>query len=139
MMLPIEKTSSTALPAATDIFSAAVDMTVLRSYDEIQIAGEPDLIVELIDLYLEDVPRRMALMRKSLADRSWLLLKRDAHNLRGSSGNLGALEMARICQEIEGVEAGNRFPGMEALLSRLEQELERVVFSFRAERRRRSP
>lgn len=137
-MLPIEKISSAALPAgAPDVFSAAVDMTVLRSYDEIQIAGEPDLIVELIDLYLEDVPRRMAVMRRSLADRSWLILKREAHSLRGSSGNLGALDMARICQEIEGVEAGARFPRTEALLSRLESELERVLFILRAERRRR--
>jgi HPt (histidine-containing phosphotransfer) domain-containing protein len=138
MIMPIEKISSAALPAgAPDVFSAAVDMTVLRSYEEIQIAGEPDLIVELIDLYLEDAPRRMAVMRKSLADSNWTLLKREAHSLRGSSGNVGALAMARICQEIEGAESAGMFRGIEALLSRLEQELERVLYIFRAERRKR--
>ena len=63
-------------------------------------------------------------------------MKREAHSLRGSSGNLGALQMALICDEIEGLESGDPFP-IEALLGCLEQELERVLHIFLAERQRR--
>jgi HPt (histidine-containing phosphotransfer) domain-containing protein len=122
---------------APEAFSTAVDLTVLASYDEIQLDGEPDLIVELIDLYRDDAPRRVGVMRKALAQRNWFSLKREAHSLRGSSGNLGANQMALLCGEIEAMESGNLFPSVEALLSRLEQELERVLRIFFAERLRR--
>jgi HPt (histidine-containing phosphotransfer) domain-containing protein len=137
-MLPIEKVNFDAIHAgAPEIFSAAVDLAVLASYEKIQLDGEPDLIVELIDLYLEDAPRRLAVMQESLAKRNWLSVKWEAHSLRGSSGNLGALQMARICDEIEGIESGDLFPSIAALLNCLELELERVLHIFLAERQRR--
>jgi HPt (histidine-containing phosphotransfer) domain-containing protein len=137
-MLPIEKVNFDAIHAgATEIFRASVDLAMLASYEKIQLEGEPDLIVELIDLYLEDAPRRVGVMRDSLAKRNWLSVKREAHSLRGSSGNLGALQMAQICDEIEGIESGNLFSSIAALLSCLELELERVLHIFLAERQRR--
>lgn len=137
-MLPIEKVNLDAIHAgAPEIARAFVDLAMLASYEEIQLDGEPDLIVELIDLYLEDAPRRVAVMQESLAKRDWLSVKREAHNLRGSSGNLGALQMARICDEIEGIESGNLFASTAALLNCLGLELERVVHIFLAERQRR--
>ena len=137
-MLPIEKVNLDAIHAgAPEIARAPVDLAMLASYEKIQLDGEPDLIVELIDLYLEDAPRRVAVMQESLAKRDWLSLKREAHNLRGSSGNLGALQMARICDEIEGIESGNLFASIAALLNCLRLELERVVHIFLAERQRR--
>lgn len=137
-MLPIEKVNLDAIHAgAPEIARAFVDLAMLASYEEIQLDGKPDLIVELIDLYLEDAPRRVAVMQESLAKRDWLSLKREAHNLRGSSGNLGALQMARICDEIEGIESGNLFASTAALLNGLGLELERVVHIFLAERQRR--
>ena len=119
------------------MFRNAVDLTVLRSYENIQLDGEPDLIVELIDLYLEDARRRLAVMKLSLAKRDWLSVKREAHSLRGSSGNLGALQMALICDEIEGLDSRDPFPSVEVLLGCLEQELEQVFNVFLAERQRR--
>ena len=137
-MLPIEKVNLDAIHAgAPEIVRAPVDLAMLASYEKIQLDGEPDLIVELIDLYLEDAPRRVAVMQESLAKRDWLSVKREAHNLRGSSGNLGALQMARICDEIEGIESGNLFASIAALLNCLRLELERVVHIFLAERQRR--
>ncbi len=124
--------------SAPEIFRAAVDLAVLSTCEKIQLDGEPDLIVELIDLYLEDARRRLAVMKLSLAKRNWLSVKREAHSLRGSSGNLGALQMALICDAIEGVEARDLGPSTEALLGCLEQELEQVSNIFLAERQRRS-
>lgn len=137
-MLPIEKVNFEAIPPyAPEFFRAAVDLALLASYKEIQLDGEPDLIVELIDLYLEDAPRRVAVMRESLTNRDWLSVKREAHSLRGSSGNLGGLQMALICEEIEGTQCSDPFSSIAALLSCLEHELERVVHTFLAERQRR--
>ena len=137
-MLTIEKVNFEAIPPyAPEFFGPAVDLALLASYEEIQLDGEPDLIVELIDLYLEDTPRRVAVMRASVTTRNWLSVKREAHSLRGSSGNLGGLRMARICEELEGTECGDSSSSIAALLNCLEQELERVVCTFQAERQRR--
>jgi HPt (histidine-containing phosphotransfer) domain-containing protein len=124
---------------APQTFIPSIDMAALAGYEDLQIDGEPDLIVELIDLYVEDAPRRMAAIRDSLAGRDWLSVKREAHSLRGSSGNLGALRMARICDEIEGIQFVELWPGVEALLRclQLEAELKRVIQLFLAERQRR--
>jgi HPt (histidine-containing phosphotransfer) domain-containing protein len=137
-MLPIETINlETSHQGAPEMFGTAVDLAVLRSYENIQLDGEPDLIVELIDLYLEDARRRLAVMKLSLGKRNWPSVKREAHSLRGSSGNLGALQMALICDEIEGLESPDLFPSIEALLGCLEEELEQVVHIFVAERQRR--
>jgi len=137
-MLPSEKVNfETIHRGAPETFRAAVDLDVLRSYEKIQLDGEPDLIVELIELYIEDARRRLTVMKESLAQRNWLSVKREAHSLRGSSGNLGALQTALICDQIEGLESGDLFPSAEALLGCLEQELEQVLHIFLAERQRR--
>jgi HPt (histidine-containing phosphotransfer) domain-containing protein len=137
-MFPVDKLNVDAIPAgAPEVFRAAVDLAVLADFEKIQLDGEPDLIVELIDLYLEDAPRRVGVMRESLAKKNWLSVKREAHSLRGSSGNLGALQMALICEEMEVIESGDPSPRIEVLISCLEQELERVLHTFLAERQRR--
>lgn len=139
-MLPIEKGTFDGIHAnAPEIFGSAVDLAVLASYETVQVEGESDLVVELMDLYVEDAPRRMAVMRESLAKRNWLSVRREAHSLRGSSGSLGALQMAVICDEIEGIESADLDPRIEVLLGSLEQEFARVLRIFLAERQRRLP
>ena len=123
---------------AGEIFMPAVELSVLASYEGVQIHGEPDLIVELIDLYHEDAGRRLAVMRESLAKRNWQSLTREAHGLRGSSSNLGAHQLALICSEIERIGSDDLSSNSEALLDRLELELELALDILFAERQRRS-
>ena len=138
-MLPTAKANIDDIHAAVpEAFRAAVDLSVLADYEKIQLEGEPDLIVELIDLYLEDAPRRVAAMQESLAGRNWQLVKREAHSLQGSSGNVGAFQIAQICAEIEGLDFEKLCPSGAALLSCLELGLRQVRHAFLVERQRRS-
>jgi HPt (histidine-containing phosphotransfer) domain-containing protein len=116
----------------------ALDLSVLAAYEEIQIDDEPDLIVELIDLYLEDAPRRLSVMQELLDQENWQSIKREAHSLRGSSGNLGARKAAQICAEIERMESDDPRPNLAALIGRLEVSLNQAFELFLAERKRRS-
>ncbi|HEY8187495.1 MAG TPA: Hpt domain-containing protein [Pyrinomonadaceae bacterium] len=137
-MLPAEKFNLDVIHAGVpEIFSPAVELTVLASHDGVQLDGEPDLIVELIDLYQEDAQRRVAVMRQSLAKRDWTSVKREAHSLRGSSSNLGAFKLASLCGEIEGLVPEDQSCDIEALINELEHELERALDVFSAERLRR--
>jgi HPt (histidine-containing phosphotransfer) domain-containing protein len=116
----------------------AVDMAVLTSFEEVKLDGVPDLIVGLIDLYLEDAPHRLAAIEKALTRNDQRALKRAAHCLKGSSANLGALQVALICEELERIECNDWFPGVQALLGCLEEEFVRVRQVLLAERQRRS-
>jgi HPt (histidine-containing phosphotransfer) domain-containing protein len=114
-----------------------VDLEVLAIYDDAQIDGEPDFVVELIDLYLNEVPRLFDTIRKSVANKDRSTAKRAAHSLRGSSGNLGVLQMATIAGELEHLENDYGTVAPE-LLQSLENEFERVKEILNAERQRRS-
>ena len=137
-MLVIEKINLEANPYdATDQFQSNVDLTVLADYEGLQVAGEPDLIVELIDLFVEDAPVRVASMRESQAKEDWISVKQQAHSLRGSSGSTGAIQMALTCGELEAATSIGICPDIEDLLSRLELELKHTLHILLANRLRR--
>ena len=114
-----------------------VDLSVLTNFDEAQSDGEPDLIVELIDLYLDEASKLLAGMREAVAKKDALPIKQAAHSLRGSSGNLGVLQMAIMCREVEQMKSEDIFP-IEVLVNKMEQELVQVRQILLEERQRRS-
>lgn len=116
----------------------AVDLAVLAGFEEIQAEGEPDLVVELINLYLEDAPRKLAVMLEAAAGADEESLRRAAHSLKGSSASLGAFGAASLCAELERADRAGSPGRAGALLGRLGRELERVREVFAAERRKRS-
>jgi two-component system, sensor histidine kinase and response regulator len=116
----------------------AVDLAALEGFAGMQAEGEPDLIVELIDLYLEDAPRKVVSMLRAVAEADGEAMKRAAHGLKGSSASLGACRVAALCGELERGGGDDSFERAGALLARLGQELERARQAFAAERRRRS-
>jgi HPt (histidine-containing phosphotransfer) domain-containing protein len=123
---------------AGDAAPDAVDLEMLRGFEGIQAEGEPDLVVELIDLFLEDAPRKLASMLEAAAGADVGALARAAHSLKGSSASLGANGVAALCGELERTDCGDSFVRAGALLARLGQELERVRQVFTAERKKRS-
>ncbi|HJT66145.1 MAG TPA: Hpt domain-containing protein [Pyrinomonadaceae bacterium] len=115
----------------------AVDLAVLASYEEAQIEGEPDFVVELIDLYLEEVPRLFDSLHTAIQNNDSTTAKRAAHSLRGSSGNLGVLQTAALAGELEQL-ANPCGTSATQLLQSLESEFQRVQEILSAERQRRS-
>lgn len=116
----------------------AIDMAVLRSFEEIQAEGEPDLIVELIDLYLKDAPSKLASMQEAVAGEDAASLRRAAHGLRGSSASIGAVQVAALCEGLEHASRVDSAGQAAALVGQLERELEDARRALEAERRRRS-
>ncbi len=116
---------------------SAVDMGVLAAFAELQDDGEPDLIVELIDLYLQEAPLRIEAIRRAVADADGLSLKRAAHSLKGSSGTLGVRPLAALCQELESLADDAWLPAATVLVERLEEEFVRAHKALVAEHARR--
>lgn len=120
----------------TNTVVETVDLNILNSFDEAQEEGEPDFVVELIDLYLTEVPGMFNSIREGLANQDWVSAKRAAHSLRGSSSNLGILQMALIAGALEHLTVSQDASAAE-LLQGLEDEFTRVEEVLLAERLRR--
>jgi HPt (histidine-containing phosphotransfer) domain-containing protein len=119
------------------ITGVAVDLELLNAFEELQSDDGSDLIVELIDLYLEDAPQRIRAIREAAVATEWVLLKRAAHNLKGSSANLGVQQVAETCKKLEGLERDQSTKGVEFLLQQMDHEFSRASEALLAERRRR--
>ncbi|HEV7745517.1 MAG TPA: Hpt domain-containing protein [Pyrinomonadaceae bacterium] len=115
-----------------------IDISVLTSFAESQGDEESDLVVELIDLYLTDSSRRLADMRQGLATSDESLLARAAHALRGSSGTLGAWQLAESCEELERLAFDLAFAEVALVLERLDRELTSVQQVFLTTRQLRT-
>ena len=101
----------------------AVDFSVLRSFDD-EPSAEPDLIVELIDLYLEEASKSLERIKQGLQNGDGTMVKRLAHSLRGSSSNLGIMGMAKLSQRLELTELDENSAA--ELLGCLREEFTRV-------------
>ncbi len=116
---------------------AAVDFSVLAGLDDEPSEGETDLIIELIDLYLGEVPLLIGSLRQGLQLNNWKSVRRAAHTLRGSSGNLGVLQMSKLAGQIERLDE-TEMDSARALCDSLDQEFVRVTELLLEERRRRA-
>jgi HPt (histidine-containing phosphotransfer) domain-containing protein len=125
-----------ATASSSGITSDAVDMELLNAFEELQLGDGSDLIVELIDLYLLDAAQRVTEIREASIETEWVLLKRAAHTLRGSSGSLGVRHVAEICERLERVD-GHDLQTVAALVRLLEYESAMASASLAAVRQRR--
>lgn len=115
-----------------------VDLSVLLDFEAAQCDGEPDLIVELIDLYLADVPLQLTAIKDSILKADEISFKRAAHNLKGSSANLGVISIARLCEELEQIDFTRSLQKINTYVNHLEQAFARVQQIFLAERQNRA-
>lgn len=111
-----------------------IDLAVLESLQEIQVPGEPNLLLELIDMFIGETPVKLDNLRNELQKKDFELVKRIAHNLKGSSGSLGANPMMKICGEIEQRCKNKALEGIEVLLVQLEMEFMRAEYALLRER-----
>lgn len=93
---------------------------------------DPGLLDELIDLFLTGTPQLLDQMRRGMEDEDGPALRRAAHTLKGSSGQIGALRMQDICATIETLASTGSLVGIEPLLSELSLAFTRSVGELRS-------
>jgi len=80
--------------------TVTIDPQILEGLRELS-PDDPAFLRELIDLFISDVADRLAELDRALAAADANLLLRAAHNIKGSCGNFGAVELMRISQIME--------------------------------------
>jgi len=111
----------------------ALDPAVLVELRQFQGEGEPDIVQELAEAFQFETPPLLQVLRQAVAEGQPEPLKRAAHNLKGSSNNLGARMMAALSVELETIGKRGTVEGAAELITRLEQEYQRVCQALASE------
>jgi HPt (histidine-containing phosphotransfer) domain-containing protein len=112
-----------------------LDAATLETLRSLQDDGDDDLVADLIDLFFQDAPARVAGMHAAIVREDWPALASCAHSLKGSCGSLGALQLAQLCARLEqvGRAAGPRAVA-EAMYHEIEEHYELVCAALQRER-----
>ena len=104
----------------------AVDASTLAALRDLQGEGPPDILAELIAVYLRDTPPRLAALHEAVAHADAEALRRAAHSLKGSSSQIGAVQVARLCADLEEQASRTDLRDVAETLRRLDEAFGRV-------------
>ena len=85
---------------------------------------DEEFISELLDIFLDDMPRQLELLRRAVESQDAESAAKTAHRMKGSSGNLGADPLSDLCQQME--VSGRNGEIEPALLNDIDSEWNRV-------------
>ncbi len=78
-----------------------IDHSMIQELLNLERKTGKGLIKELVELYVKSAPVAIQNMKKYLHDQMWKDLTREAHTLKSSSANLGAVPMSDACKNLE--------------------------------------
>jgi two-component system sensor histidine kinase/response regulator len=104
-----------------------IDREVIKT---IASLGKPSLLQKLITLFCDDAPRVLESIREAVAQNDSKALASAAHRLKSNSANLGALQLATLCRQIELLSRNNRTEGISALVAEMDVEFRQVKLAL---------
>ena len=110
----------------------AIDDKVLDNIRALQMDGMPDLLSEMIDIYLTDTPLLFDALRRALAQGDAPVAHRAAHSLQSTSAHIGATVLSALSKEIEKFGRDGDLAQVAARLPLLESEYQAVQAALKA-------
>jgi PAS domain S-box-containing protein len=128
LLATITQLLAEAAPAA----AVPCDMPLAKeSFDQVallvRLEGDHALLCELVTLFLDDAPQRLARLQEAMQAQEWQTVEQILHTLKGTAGNLcayGTLKAAQrlefLLQRAETAEASQAFTLLETEIKRLQ-------------------
>jgi HPt (histidine-containing phosphotransfer) domain-containing protein len=111
------RTPVAVMAHGADSSVACIDAPMLLA----MVNHDRELIATLFDLFLSDAPTRLERMHTAIWEGDAALVEADAHNLKGSAGNLRIIGVTHEAFRIESAARRNDFGAAKAALNRLEE------------------
>jgi HPt (histidine-containing phosphotransfer) domain-containing protein len=83
------------------VAEAPLDPVVVGRLRELTPPGEPDVLAQVLTLFLQETPKRLARLQSAYEGGDHEEVHRLAHSLKGSVGNIGARAMFAVCRELD--------------------------------------
>jgi HPt (histidine-containing phosphotransfer) domain-containing protein len=81
--------------------ASVLDPAVLETLRQLTPPGEPDVLQEVLQMFLSEVPPRIDRLRNAWAAGDIEEMYRAAHSLKGSAGNIGAQRLLAVCSQLD--------------------------------------
>jgi HPt (histidine-containing phosphotransfer) domain-containing protein len=96
-----------------------------------RLGNDEVLIADLLDLFVEDYPAQLGTIEAAIAARRLDAIRRDAHALKGSAGNLSASGVIEAAAALERMAERGDVEDLERQFARLVTEVEELVEELR--------
>src|SRR5262249_39116438 len=110
-----------------------LDQAAIKTLLEV-IGGEHELLVELIDSFLETAPPLLARLHQGVAQGNAAEVRAAALTIKSSSKDFGATRLAELCQTLEDMGKAGILAGTAELAIQVEAEYQPVKAALEAER-----
>lgn len=98
-----------------------------RAFDRLRRWGGEKLVREMVQLFVAQVPDRLAAARQGAREGDLSSVERAAHALRSSSAQLGAVRMQVLCALVEHSASQGDHESIPRSLGELEREFARYL------------
>ena len=106
-----------------------IDPVVIAGLRQLHTPAQPNPLAEFIDLFLREAPAELDAMSEAVSKNDVTSLSRvisAASALKGSAGNLGARNLAALCEEIEQTAKNWLLTDAKPIIEQARQEFDRV-------------
>jgi two-component system sensor histidine kinase/response regulator len=128
-----KKTENTHAKGGGKVISI-LDRTAVDGLRALQTSDNPDLFTRIIDAYLDDTPKVLEQMRQAVDGDDMFEIAKAAHTLKSSSANVGAVEFADRCKQLEALARRGSVGMVRELLGDLRAAYASVESALRVER-----
>jgi HPt (histidine-containing phosphotransfer) domain-containing protein len=102
-----------------------IDRAVLDSLLE-TVGDDREFLGELLQTYFDDTPKLLEAMHAALDAGDADAFRRAAHSLKSNSASFGAMQLSRMCKELEDMGKAGTLDGAGVRMADVEQEYTRV-------------
>jgi PAS domain S-box-containing protein len=110
-----------------------LDRNILDSIRSLQTEDTPDVFERVIGIYMQKSPLLLEKLRDAISRQDAAAIESAAHSLKSGNANVGALEMAALCSELEQLGRAERIDRVPEIFARLEETYPLVLDALKAE------
>jgi HPt (histidine-containing phosphotransfer) domain-containing protein len=96
-----------------------------------RLGGDVDLLADVVQLFLDDCPKRLAAISAAVEQRDAEAIRTSAHALKGAAGTIAAAAVFEAAQTLERIGAEKRLDAAEAARRVLAREAANLMDTLR--------
>jgi HPt (histidine-containing phosphotransfer) domain-containing protein len=104
-----------------------LDMEVVEELLALTGDSDPELLLDLINMFLEDAPTKLEAMNEGLANGDLEQVAHAAHSLKGSAGNLGIRMVQADCDTLQIAGRKNQVDIVRRVVPQLEENFSQAI------------
>jgi HPt (histidine-containing phosphotransfer) domain-containing protein len=112
--------------------TTAIDPAAISNLKELNPGDNGEFLKEIINIYLEDTPKRIGELKSALATGDAAGFTRAAHTIKGSSSNVGAVALKAVAERAESISKRQGPGAAAALVADCEAEFARASAELRS-------